>query len=467
MNTVARDALNRILSMIDLNAEETGGNIEITGNDPIVPSRHRLGVASAAALAAQGAAVAAIWKQRSGRGQDISVDVRRAVIPGLRTTVYVRQNGSRLHKNFPARTTNFFRTKDDRVIYILRTPVYPNVLFGLLDLLECRNDDEIIKKAVSNWKALDLEDAINEKRLFAVIARTKDEWRSHPQGRWLMERPAIDIDKLGDSDPETFTSADRPLSGIRVLDMTHVLAGPVLSRTLAEQGAEVLHVSAPYQSDNLTMILDTGIGKRSAYLDMNEKGDIEHLKGLVKDSDIFVQSWRPGVLDKYGLSPEELISIRPGLIYVSVSCYGSGGPWINRGGYEPLGQTACGLAVDEGSADFPRLQPTGTMNDYLVPYLGSAGTLSALIRRSREGGSYHVKLSLTRASMFIQELGPLCDDRPEIEIPELPSGSPELGRMESPYGEIEYALPITQFSETKACWDKPPEPPGASKPVWG
>jgi len=398
----------------------------------------------------------------------VSVDVRRAVIPGLQTGTHILQNNHRLGRRMTrgGRSPNFFRTKDGRVIYLLRGAGGADKLIRLLDLLNCSSDDASVSKTVASWQAKDLEDAIAEKKLIAVMARTKAEWLAHPQGKWLADRPVIDIEKVADSSPEPFKPAGRPLSGIRILDMTHVLAGPVTTRTLAEQGADVLHVSAPYQSDSLGMTLDTGFGKRSAYIDLNEKKDVDRLMMLIQGADIFVQSWRPGVLDAYGLSPQNLVKLRPGLIYVSVSCYGSGGPWANRGGYEPLGQTACGLAVDEGSIDAPLLQPTGTMNDYLVPYLGAGGTLGALIHRSKNGGSYHVKVSLTRASMWLQELGPLSTETPDIAFPRLADDSPDFGRFGTPFGEIRYSLPITQYSETKAYWDKPPVPPGAHQPEW-
>ncbi|MFC1535088.1 CoA transferase [Thermodesulfobacteriota bacterium] len=466
MNSIAKKVLSDLLSNMGLDENETGGKIDIIGDDPVVPSRHRPGVASAAALAAQGAAVATIWRLRSGRGQDISVDVQRAVVPGLRTTYYVRQNNYSPWGRTNIRMPNFFRTKDDRRIYVLRAPVYPEKLFRTLDLLKCLNSTEEIANAIAGWRAEDLEEAIAEKKLFGVIARTREEWLEHPQGRWLSERPVIEIEKLGNSDPEPFQAAERPLSDIRVLDMTSVLAGPVTSRTLAEQGADVLNVSSPYQQDPLYMVLDTNFGKRAAYIDLNESEDVKRLRELVAGADLFVQSWRPGTLDKYGLSPDDLMETRPGLIYVSVSCYGSGGPWANRGGYEPLGQTPCGLAMNEGSIDAPRLAPTVTLNDYLVPYLGAAGALAALIRRSREGGSYHVKVSLTRTSMWLLELGQISTDTPDVEFPELGPDSPYLDRAKTVFGEVEYASPITQYSETKAFWDKPPVPPGSSQPVW-
>lgn len=469
---VTSSTLNSLLSQIGLSPGDSGGAIDILGHDPVVPGRHRHGLASAAALAAQGAAIAAIWKLRSGRGQDVSVDLRRAVLPGLRTVRYLEQNGHALDF-FESNATapNFFRTGDDRRIYLLRFPSYPRHLQRLLDLLGCTNDDTgTLAGAVRRWNALELEDALAERKLVGAIARSRQEWLAHPQGQWLATEPAIRIEKLGESAPEPFLPARRPLSGLRVLDMSHVLAGPTAARMLAEQGADVLHVESPSRPGGLNNTLDTGIGKRSAYIDFARPGDADLARALVRDSDVFVQSFRPGALDRAGFSPGRLARERPGIIYVSVSCYGAGGPWRTRGGYEPVGQTVCGLTVDEGSPGQPLMAPTFTLNDYLAAYLGAAGALGALLRRAREGGSYHVQVSLTRCSMWVQELGQL----PAAQWPDRSNGTPSVGEpdpshlmvTDSAFGPIRHAAPITRYSETGAFWEMPPMPPGSSRPEW-
>jgi hypothetical protein len=302
--------------------------------------------------------------------------------------------------------------------------------------------------------------------MVGVIARPRDEWRQHPQGEWLAARPVIEIEKIGESAPEPFQPASRPLSGIRVLDMTHVLAGPASTRTLAEQGAEVLHISALHQMDTPRVGIDTGLGKRQAFLDIDRPDQLARLKALAAGADVFVQSWRPGSLDKRGLSPVELAAARPGLIYVSVSCYGSGGPWRSRAGYEPCGQTACGLVIDDGSPEKPRLAAVRTLNDYLTAYLAAAGALGALIRRAREGGSYHVKVSLTRSSMWVQDLGQLPPARWPETPPPLRARPEHLMAMDSSFGRLVFPAPITQYSLTPAYWSRPPEPYGASLPSW-
>lgn len=463
--TAATEAYRRLLKQIGVAESDTGGTVSITGDDPIVASPHRLGAASAAALAAQGTAIAAIWRQRSGRGQDVTVDVRRAAVPGLRTIYAIAQNGHPLRPTARGDGVQFFRTRDDRAVYVLRVPDYQRMLFGMLELLQCQNNADSIAKAVAHWDSAELEDTIAERKLVGVLARSRDDWLAHPQGKFLAERPTISIEKIGGSAPEPFGPAPRPLSGIRVLDVTHVLAGPAAARTLAEQGADVLHVASLRHPDSAVMMMDTSLGKRSAYLDLDREADQAKLVGLTRDCDIFVHSWRQGALDKRGFAAEQVAKLRPGAIYVSISAYGGGGPWATRGGYDPVGQVVSGLAMEEGSPEKPRLAPTGTMNDYLTAYLAAAGALGALLRRAREGGSYRVDVSLTAASMFVMDLGLVAAPQAEslFGLDPLPS---DLQGTTTPFGEVVHPAPITQYSETKPYWDKPCVYYGSGQPVW-
>lgn len=455
-------------SVIGLGPGDLAGRVDFSGSDPVVPGSHRLGAASAGALGAMGAAVAAIWKLRSGEEQDVAVDVRRAVVPGLQTIMHLHQNGYALPPH-PRGTDHrgFFRTADDRVIFLLRTLAYPGILTRLLDVLDCGYDAKSVERVVARWHSAELEEALAERKAVGVIARTRQEWERHPQGRWLAARPAVHVEKIGDSAPQPLARALRPLAGLRVLDFTHVLAGPVTARLLAEQGADALHVSPPWRYDSQVMHIDTGWGKRFAFLDLEQTGEADRLAALLRGADVFVQSWRPGALERAGFGPQDAAQMRPGIIYVSVSCYGYGGPWRERGGFEPIGQTACGLAIEEGSPAEPRLASTGTMNDYLAPYLAAAGTLAALVRRAREGGSYHVQVSLTRTSMFVQELGTLTEAE-RTRMPDvLPAPDPlDLITRNSPYGELRVPGPLLSYSKTPAYWDRCPSPPGQHELGW-
>lgn len=466
-DAAAAQAVDDLLRAMGIDRSDTGGSIAIEGADPIVPGRHRFGAAAAAAAVAHAAGAAAIWKLRTGEGQDIRVNMRRAVVPGLRSVYHLRQSGH-VHRIPPKAIhppVDFYETKDGRRIFILRSTNYVETLLQTLDLLDCAFAPSSMARAVAKWNAFDLEEAMAERKLVGTVSRTRAEWLAHPQGQWLNARPVIEIEKIGDSAPEPFRPSGRPLDGVRVLDVTHVLAGPVSTRVLAGYGADVLHISSPNQQDPIRGAIDTGLGKRQAYLDLDRSDDTLRLKELAAQADIVADSWRPGALARRGFSLPELIAVRPGLIYVSLSCYGSGGPWASRGGYEPCGQVACGLAVDEGSEDAPKLASVGTLNDYLTAYLGAAGALGALIRRAREGGSYHVKVSLTRTSMWVQELGRLPEDQwMEGPLPE--PATEDFMTMASPFGPVTVARPAAELSLTPAYWARPPEPFGASAPVW-
>ncbi|MBX9725489.1 MAG: CoA transferase, partial [Candidatus Obscuribacterales bacterium] len=317
--------LNQLLELLRLSPGEAGGNVQIVGNDPVVASPHRLGEASAIALAAQGAGIASIWKMRSGRGQNVTVNLADAV-HGLHTLTYMKQHGHPISLHVVKEAiTDFHRCGDGR--WIFTTCSYPHLRDGVLDLLRCQNTKAAINNAVSKWSAQDLEDALGEQGLAAGMVRKRQEWLEHPQGRLLSGLRAIEITKIADGPPMPFLPAERPLSGIKVLDMTHVIAGPLLARTLAEQGADVLHVSQSNHDDPQAMVMEVGHGKRNAYIDFDNDEDMKQLNSLISSADVFVNSWRPGSIEHHGFGPDELARKRPGIIYVQESAYGLKGPW--------------------------------------------------------------------------------------------------------------------------------------------
>lgn len=458
-------ALQRLLERVGLQRSDAGGRVSFLGSDPVVPSRSRYGAATAAALAAQAVGVAAVWRMRSDEGQDIRVDLRRAVTHGLRTAPLLRQNGHSFRVGAMSRSDNYFPTRDGRFIYLMRTMDYPHIVPPLLDVLRCPNELHALQAAVRKWDAHALEEALAESRAFAAIARTPEEWLAHPQGRWLAERPGVEVLRIGDSPAQPFGPAPRPLSGLKVLDASHVIAGPSTGRLLAEQGADVLRVSAPHQPDPQHIVIDTGLGKRNAFIDLNLQEDVARLRALASQADVFIESWRPGAMEKRGFGPAELAGLRPGIVYVSLSCYGCGGPWADRAGYEPIGQAASGLAVVEGGNDTPRGAPTVTMNDYLTAYLAAAGIMGALVRRAREGGSWHVRTSLTQSSMWVLAQGLLPASAAVPAQPE-PVPAQWMASMDSAFGRIDHVAPVVEYSRTPSCWERPPQPLGASPAAW-
>lgn len=464
--------LQDLLASLGLDPEAGCRNVVFTSADPIVPSRFKLGTASAVALAAQAVGIRDIWRSRAGEDQTLEIDIGQAAYPGLCTFLHISQNGHRLPfmRERGDMSGNFFETRDGRRFYLFYNANYVDHCLRVHRFLGATTSTDSIQEKLHAWDGDALEAALAERRLIGAYARTRQEWLAHPQGAWLNQLPPVAVLQRQASPPEALGPGARPLSGVRVVDMGHVLAGPVVSRVLAEQGAEVIHVSAPHQPDGHLIDLDTGWGKRTAFIDLEEAEDRRRLRALIASADVFIHSWRPGALDRRGFSAQEMHELRPGLIYATVSCYGHDGPWSSRGGYEPMGQTVSGLAIAEGSADTPRLASTFTLNDYLTAYLSAAGVVSALLRRMQQGGSYEVHASLTRTSMWVQELGPLeaaCQPDGPLGVTQIPQINAKwLQEADSVFGKLTHPAPIVQYEKTPAFWARPPMPAGAAHPEW-
>src|SRR6059036_1319334 len=303
--------------------------------DPILPTPFRIGETSGAALAAVGLAVSDLWELRTGRRQEIAVDTRQATA-SLRSTHYMKIDGAPVSTERNA-VMGTYPAKDGRWSYLHCN--FPNHRAAALSVLGVPEDREAVRQAVAKWDALALEEAIIAAKGAGGMVRTMEEWARHPQAAAIASLPLMEIVKIGESAPEKLPDGDRPLSGIRVLDLTRVLAGPTCARTLAEHGADVMKITGAHLPSLGYQELDTGHGKLSAELDLRAPGDLDILRGLVRKADVFSQGYRPGTLANRGLSPEELAAIRPGLVYVSLSAFGHAGPWASRRGFDTVVQT--------------------------------------------------------------------------------------------------------------------------------
>jgi len=278
--------------------------------------------------------------------------------------------------------------------------------------------------------------------------------------------------KIGDSKPEPLPAGDRPLSGIRVVDITRVLAGPTCARTLAEHGADVMKISAAHLPNLGYQEWDTGHGKLNARLDMREPDQLATLRGLIRDADVFSQGYRPGSLGARGLSPEELAELRPGLVYVSLSAFSHVGPWASRRGFDTVIQAVSGMTLRQGEV-FPGKEPGPQFYplsaiDYCTGYLMAFGTMVALARRATEGGSWMVRISLAQVGKWLVDLGEvpraLLKDVPtEFEPVEIERWSTT---SQTPSGPLRHLAPEAQLSATPAYWARPSVPLGHHPPVW-
>ena len=461
------------------------GEVTLTGADPVFSSKFKIGETCAAVLGGVGVAVNDLWELKTGRRQKISIDARHAAA-GLRSSVYMQRPGPDgsyqpvVNKNHEAMIaiTQPWPTKDGR--WVLPHFGLPNLQARQLKLLGCEPNPESVSKAVAKWNALDLEAAIDEARTCGGMVRTNEEWLKTKHGQALAAKPIVEIMKIGDSRPEPLPNApvgigqpkaqakdSRPLSGIRVLDLTRILAGPIAARTLAEHGAEVLMVTAEHLPQIAEHVMDTNHGKRSCFLDLAKGEDAARLKALVKGADVFSQGYRPGMIEKLGFGPEQLAAIRPGIVYASISCYGADGPFSHRAGWEQVAQTMTGLAHEGKTSarpEGPALLPAAAC-DYTTGYLAAYGILLALARRAREGGSYHVRVSLCQSGMFIYRQGKL--EFPGLGLDLSPAELDSIRIETRPKaGPLRHLGPLLRFSETKPHWIRPTPQLGGDAPEW-
>ncbi len=403
--------LSKIINELALDSH-FDGDLVLEGRDPILASPHKLGEATSFALLLEALAAASAWKLRSGKSLDkLSVNITEA-IHSLHSTHFTKQYGYPMSVGAEFIPTNgLFKCKDGRFIMTHSGPPYVKLERGYLNFFDCGNNRESIAREIQKYDSLELQEKLSELGLTGCIAYSPEEWRAHPQGKALLEAPVIEIEKIADGKPLGLKGdAKYPLSDIKALDFTHVLAGPRSMRSLASYGSEVLHISSPYHRDTISQNILVNMGKRSAYLQLTEKADLESMKNLVQETDVFANSYRPQVAEKFSLLPEIISKNHKGIICVSINCYGHSGPWMQRPGFDQNAQVACGFAHKEGEGkgeghEKPQFSPVFYLNDLLTAYLAAAGTMSALIRRATEGGSYHVKLSLARTNMWVQDLG--------------------------------------------------------------
>src|SRR3954469_3139529 len=443
--------------------------VEITGGtDPILPTSFRIGETAAAALAATGLAVSDLWELRTGRPQEVTVDARQATA-SLRSSHYLKMDDAPVSTE---RNTimGTYPAKDGRFSYLHCN--FPNHRAAALSVLGVPEDRAAVREAVSKWDALELEEAIIAANGAGGMVRTMDEWAQHPQAAAIASLPLLEIVKIGDSPPEPLPDGDRPLSGIRVLDLTRVLAGPTCARTLAEHGADVMKITAAHLPNIGYQEYDTGHGKLSAQLDLRQPQQLDTLLGLIREADVFSQGYRPGTLGHRGLSPAALAELRPGIVYVSLSAFGHVGPWASRRGFDTVVQTVSGITSRQGELfpgkePGPQFYPVSAI-DYLTGYLMAFGAMVALARRARECGSWLVRISLAQTGRWLVGFGQV----PESELQDVPKEftPAELDcwsmTSETPVGKLRHLGPVVNLSETPPRWDRPTAPLGYHEPAW-
>jgi len=357
-----------------------------------------------------------------------------------------------------------YRCGDDRWVRIHAN--FPHHRNGVLALLRCDHDRAAVAGALKDWSADAFESAAAKASLVASMSRSFEEWDEHPQGSVIPDLPLFTIDRIGDAAPRPLPAAERPLTGIRVLDLTRVIAGPVCGRTLAAHGADVLLVTARHLPSMEPLVIDNGRGKLSTAIDLRTPDGRTTLAGLLKEADVFVQGYRPGAISAHGFGPDEVARMRPGIVCVSLCAYGHEGPWAGRRGFDSLVQNANGLNVAEAEAagsTTPKPMPAQAL-DHGTGHLMAFAAMTALARRAREGGSWHVRVSLAQTGHWLRQMGRIdglaCPDPGPDEVRD------RLEDSDSGFGWITAARPSAIMGETPQRWIRPTVPLGTHPPAW-
>jgi crotonobetainyl-CoA:carnitine CoA-transferase CaiB-like acyl-CoA transferase len=428
------------------------GEMIVTGGGPLLASPYEVEVAAAATVAATAHAAGRLWQARGGPRPRVRVDVRHAAL-AFRSERYLRIDGEappvwadlsgdyaaadgwvRLHANYPAHR--------DAIGRALGVPA----------------ERDRVAAAVAARPAVEVETAVVAAGGAAAALRTAAQWRAHPQGAAVAGLPLIAFDRIGDAAPHPLPAAGNPAVGVRVLDVTRVIAGPVAGRTLAAYGADVLRVGADHLALVPALVVDTGFGKRFCHLDLRTPGGRDALRGLIAQADVLVQAYRPGALAALGFGPAECAALRPGLVYVSISAWGRAGPWRQRRGFDSLVQLATGIAA---GGDRPVPLPAQVL-DHGTGWLAAFAALEGLRRRHTGGGSWHAQLSLARTAGWLAGLGRRAG--PGVPEPGYPSDL--VSEMASPFGSVGYVRAPGGLDGYAPHWVSPPHRPGADAPRW-
>ncbi|NEB94880.1 CoA transferase [Streptomyces bauhiniae] len=482
-NPISSDAfdfgghLGEVLKEAGLTAGDCGGVVAFTGGvDPLVSARFRFGSAAALALAGKGVAASAIWQDRGGEPQDVTMDVRKAFrrfagfADGKWELVNGRPPSDKWNKRNPFVDMPFFRrTKDGRSVVPLN--VYPGLRSRALALLNCPDSSEAVNSAIAEWDADDLEEAAAEAGVVVAKVRSSEQFLTEAQyTEVLADLPLIDIEKISDSEPAPLSNGvKQPLDGVRALGMSHVIAGSGIGRDLASFGADVLNIWRPDNVEIQSFYWDTQVGMRSAYLDESEP-DRLRLDRLLAGADVFFSNRHPGYLAQQGLEAEELCVRHPGLIQTEVLLHGPSGPWKLRPGFDEIGAAVSGIFALEGTLEHPRQPPMLPIVDNVVGWLGTIGTLAALRRRAREGGSYRVRVSLTRTCLWLMSLGVFDRDFAQGAAGSTSEHTlidPDLFIAQTPLGTYQGMTDQLQFSSLRqGDFATVLSPMGADEPAW-
>lgn len=450
---------------------DTLPRLRLTGR-PFLGGAYPVGAFATAAIATTAAALAELTDHRG----PITVD---ASLAGgwFRAAVRPRE----AQPSPWAELTGDYRAADGWIRLHMNAPHHRDAALAVLGLQPAHSADtpaaeptrDDVAAAVAPFDVDVLEAAVVEAGGAAARARSVDDWREHPQGIAVESEPLIAVDETGPARPEQpFPPGrpERPLEGVRVLDLTRVLAGPVATRALAMLGADVLRIDPP-EWDEPAVEPDMTLGKRCARVDAHSVDGGSELLALVAEADVLVHGYRPGALDSLGLDAETLAAVRPGLVEVQLDAWGYSGPWAERRGFDSLVQLATGIAgphdddaTDAADAraasDAPIALPVQAL-DHATGWLAATAALRAVAHARRTGEGSRSRVSLARTALELERLRELlgpAEARPEPRL--------TTTRIDTPWGLADVLASPLLVGGVRLHTPHPPRHLGSDAPYW-
>ncbi|RYF01458.1 MAG: CoA transferase [Comamonadaceae bacterium] len=434
---------------------------DLPGADPVLPSSFAVGKAAQASIAAAALAACELGHQRGAERQQVRVDMAHA---SIECTGWFSLDGHApdLWDAF----SGLYRCADGFVRIHANFAHHRDGALRLLGLDPAHATKADAQAALMAWNAQDFENTAAAAGLVATALRSFAQWDATPQGEAVAAQPLFTIERIGDAPVlplSPLAPQQQPLSGVRVLDLTRILAGPVGGKALAAYGADVMLVNAPHLP-NIAAIADTSRGKRSTHIDLRDAQGRAAMQRLLADAHVWVQGYRPGGLQALGFGPQELAAQRPGIVCVSLTAYGTQGPWAQRRGFDSLVQTAMGFNHAEGEAagdGQPKPLPMQIL-DEATGYLIAFGVAAALRRQQIEGGSWQVQVSLAQTGHWLRSLGRVPGGLQAVA----PDRTPYLEDSASGFGALRAVRHSAQLARTPAAWVRPSVPPGTDAASW-
>ncbi len=450
--------------------------VNLMGEAHGFPSSFAVDVAAQSAVAAAALVATEIDLLRSPEiaAQQVGVDVQHVL---AETTGYFELDGTRPSIWSPISGLYACGAETEQPGFVRVHANFDHHRDGVLRLLNLPEGTATqraqVTEALRRWRSIDCETASTKAGLVVAAARSADEWHAHPMHDVIAAQSLVSITQIDESAPAAprewpgKRESDGPLHGLKMLDLTRILAGPVGARTLAAYGADVLMINSPHLP-NIESIADMSRGKRSALLDLKTNAGQAQMHRLLGDAHVFIQGYRPGAMDALGLGIEQVAQLRPGIVYASLSAYGRSGPWADKRGFDSLVQTVSGINLDEMTAFHgtePRALPMQIL-DFCAGFLLAFGIQAALLRQKQQGGTWQVDVSLARVAQWLRELGrrPVEGQPPAGKLEDLVK--PWLETSASGFGELRGVTHAAQFSRSQAQSNRPSMPPGTDQPVW-